>query len=105
MHASEICITSRGLRDSNGWRLAEYVAAARAIVAEHPRVEVPGCFADGTNYLGFDTVERCVANVRHLFDDPEARLSMMRANHEYYTRYVRPDALVSRSLEVALGSQ
>jgi hypothetical protein len=102
MHSSDICITTRGLRGSNGWRLAEYVAACRAIVTEHPWCDVPGDFADGTNYLGFDTVDQCVSNARRLFDNTDLRRSMMQANHAYYERYVRPDAFVSRSLEVAL---
>jgi hypothetical protein len=105
MKSAEIGVATRGVHDSNGWRLAEYVAASRAIVTEHLRYDVPGSFAGGTNYLGFDTVDQCVSSVRRLVDDPDLRLSMMKANHEYYLRHVRPDAMVSRSLEVALGSQ
>ncbi len=100
MRSSDICIATRGLFGSNGWRLAEYVAASRAIVVERLAYEVPGSFTDGNNYLGFDTVDDCVSNVRRLVDDPDLRLSMMNANHDYYWRHVRPDAMVLRSLEI-----
>lgn len=105
MKSSDVCVTTRGLRGSNGWRLAEYVAASRAIVTERLLYEVPGSFTDGQNYLGFDTADQCVSNVRRLVDHPEMRLSMMHANHDYYQRHVRPDALVLRSLETALSPQ
>ncbi len=102
MQSTDICITTRGLRGSNGCRLAEYVAASRAIVTEHPRYEVPGGFAENDHYLGFETIDQCVSNVRRLVDDAELRVSMMRANRDYYRRYVRPDAIVARSLEAAV---
>jgi hypothetical protein len=104
MKSSDVCVTTRGLRGSNGWRLGEYVAASRAIVTERLLCEVPGAFADGRNYLGFDTVEQCVSNVRRLVDDADLRGSMMQANLDYYQRYVRPDALVLRSLETVLST-
>ncbi len=104
MRSSDVCVATRGLEGSNGWRLGEYVAASRAIVTEQPLCDVPGEFADGTNYLGFDTVDQCVSNVRRLVDDPDLRWSMMQSNQNYYQRHVRPDALVLRSLEAALSS-
>jgi hypothetical protein len=101
MKQSDVCVTSAGLWGSNGWRLAEYVAAARPVVTEHLRYVVPGGFDDGRNYLGFGSADECVTRVRLLMDDPERRLRMGRANAEYYKCYLRPDRIVLRSLEVA----
>src|SRR5207253_9766808 len=94
VHQTDICVTSLGLRESNGFRLGEFVAAARAIVTERMRHTVPGNFASGENYLDFTSAEECAAAVRVLFDDPVKRLSMMQRNQAYYQAYLRPDALI-----------
>jgi hypothetical protein len=102
MGASAICVSTTGLRGSNPWRLAEYVAASRAIVTETLDYEVPGDFSAPRNYLAFEAVDECVEHVGRLLSDSEFRLHMMRANQEYYRSYVRPDALIARSLDTAL---
>jgi ribosomal protein S18 acetylase RimI-like enzyme len=53
MKSSRVCVATAGLRDSNGFRLAEYTAASRAIVSEPLSFEVPGPFGAGTHYLPF----------------------------------------------------
>src|SRR5438105_3017622 len=50
----------------------------------------------------FGVVDQYVSNVRRLIDDGELRRSILQANHDYCRRYIRPDAIVSRSLETAL---
>jgi hypothetical protein len=104
MRTSEICVSTRGLRGSNPWRLAEYLAASRAIVSERPCYEVPGDLAPCRNYLAFDSVDDCVKVVHRLMSDPDLRMDMMRANQDYYRNYVRPDALIARSIETALSA-
>jgi len=99
MRSAAICVTSRGLVDSNGWRLAEYVAASRAIVAEPLRHQVPGDFAAGRNFLEFTDPPSLVDAVHQLLDDDERRAAMRAANHQYYREHVRPDAIVARTLE------
>lgn len=44
MHGSDVGIATTGLRGSNGWPMAEYVAAAKAIVSQPLNFEVPGPF-------------------------------------------------------------
>lgn len=99
VRSAAVCITSRGLVDSNGWRLAEYVAASRAIVTEPLAHEVPGEFCAGRNYLEFSSAESLLEAVHGLLDDDEKRAAMRAANHRYYTEHVRPDAIVARTLE------
>jgi hypothetical protein len=101
VHESDVCVTTLGLQSSNGFRLAEYTAAARAIVTERMRHLVPGDFEAGQNYVDFTTPEECVAAVGVLLADPAQRLEMMRRNQAYYRAYVRPDALVWNSLQTA----
>lgn len=96
---STICVATMGLDRSNGWKLAEYVASARAIVTETPYYEVPGDFGPEKNYLEFSTASECVRSVMRLYENPGQCYEMMLANHSYYQRYLRPDILVWNSLQ------
>lgn len=98
VRAHPICVATIGLHRSTGWKFAEYLSMARAIVSEHVFMRLPGDIASGTNYLEFDSPESCAGHVERLFSDAALRANMMRANHDYYVRYLRPDALVANSL-------
>ena len=108
LHQFDIGIATTGLHGSTGWKLAEYMAAARGIVTEPLRYQVPGDLEAGRNYLTFTDPEHCVAGVDTLLEDPDALYRMRIANYEYYHRFLRPDRLVLNSLltalEVAAGS-
>ncbi|MCC3246421.1 hypothetical protein LG047_14025 [Methylocystis sp. WRRC1] len=95
---SDICIATAGLHDSIGWKFGEYVAAARAMVAEPLAYMLPGDFTEGTNYLPFTSESELIANVRHLLNNPQDRLAMMRRNFDYYQNHVRSDILVLNTL-------
>lgn len=103
MRSSDICIGSMGLHESIGWKTGEYVAGAKAIVNERLHYSVPGDFAEGKNYLSFETVEQCLAAVQSLVDDPEKLYQMKCANYDYYHRWLRPDVLVQNTLDIADG--
>lgn len=100
VHSCDICIGSMGLFESIGGKTGEYVAAAKAIVNERLHFTVTGDFSDGVHYLSFETVEECLAAVQKLVEEPQLRLSMQKANAQYYQDYLRPDALVRNTLEV-----
>lgn len=99
LHGSDICIGSTGLHNSIGWKLAEYVAAAKAIATEPLFYEIPGGFDEGRNYLRFDDVDGAITAVDSLVNDPAAVYRMKLANADYYAHWLRPDALVRNSLE------
>lgn len=100
LHTCDICIGTMGLHESIGWKTAEYIAAAKAIVNERFRYSVTGDFAEGKNYLPFETAEECIGAVQRLVEDPELLYEMKRANAEYYQNYLRPEVLVKNSLEL-----
>jgi len=102
MQSSDICISTVGLQDSNPAKLAEYIAASRAIVTEPLRHQVPGDFSPPHNCLFFRNADECVHQVRELFNDTEKRKEMMRRNHAYYRNYLRPDVLVMNALREGL---
>lgn len=99
LHESDICIGSMGLFESIGWKTAEYVAAAKGIVNEHLHYSVPGDFAEGKNYLAFETAQQCMDAVAQLAENPEKLYAMKQANAEYYRNYMKPEVLVANSLK------
>lgn len=101
MHQADICIGSTGLNGSIGWKTAEYIAASKAVVNQRFCYEVPGGFREGVNYLPFDDVEGCLAQVERLMKDPQRVYEMGRANHAYYQAYGRPDRMMANALRQA----
>lgn len=103
MHSSSVCVSTVGLAGSTGWKLAEYVAAAKAIVTEPLLSWVPGDFTAGRNYLEFISASECVARVAELMANSRRRHEMMQANFAYYHSYMRPDVLVWNALSTVLA--
>jgi len=99
---SQICIATRGLLGSNGWKVAEYIAGAKAIVSEPLMYDVPGQFSPEQNYLEFNSPQECIERVQLLVDDTELRYKLMHNNYEYYHAYLRPDILVWNTLQLTL---
>lgn len=102
MQHAPICVTTRGLREADGFKLAEYIAASRAIVAERGENLIPD-FEAGRDYLRFQTVDQCVAQVARLMDDAALRRTLMERARSYYQAHLRPDRLVMNSLQAALA--
>lgn len=100
VHSCDICIGTMGLHESIGWKTAEYIAAAKAIVNETFHYTVTGDFEDGKNCLFFSTAEECIEAVRTLVEDTDRRYAMEAANAAYYQNYLKPDVLVKRTLEL-----
>lgn len=98
-----VCVTTTGLHGAIGWKMAEYVAASRAIVSTRLTAVIPGGFSAGVNYLDFETTDEFVCAVDRLLSDADLRLAMMQANWAYYNSWVRPDALVLNTLLTVLG--
>jgi len=97
-----VCVATSGLHGSIGWKFAEYVAFAKAIVSEKLNYEVPGGLAPGVNYLEFQSAEDCVTQATRLLGDRSLRHALMDANARYYQSHLRPDVLVLNTLLVAL---
>ena len=98
MQHTEICVTSTGLHGSTGWKLAEYVAAGRAIVTEPLRYTLPGGFEEGKNYKTYTSPAQCEEQLRQLLADPAAILAMAQHNADYYQMWLRPEQQVRQAL-------
>ena len=98
MQHTEICVASTGLHGSTGWKLAEYVAAGRAIVTEPLRYTLPGGFEEGKNYKTYTSPAECEEQLRQLLADPAAILAMAQHNADYYQMWLRPEQQVRQAL-------
>jgi hypothetical protein len=94
--------TYLGVVGSNGWRIGELIAGAKAIVCEKLRYRVPGNFDNGKNYLEFITPEQCIEQVQILMDNPTLRYHLMQNNYRYYHDYLRPDKLIWNTIRACL---
>ena len=101
MKKSDICIGTMGLHKSIGWKMGEYIAASRAIVAEPLEYVVPGNFEEGRNYLPFQSAESCCEQVAALLADPNRLYQMKQANHQYYLDYLEPRKQLCNALSAA----
>ena len=101
MKRSDICIGTMGLHKSIGWKMGEYVAAAKAIVSEPLEYVLPGDFTEGKNYLSFSSPENCCEQVALLYSSPDKRFRMKQENHKYYTEYLEPRKQLRNALTTA----
>lgn len=96
-----VCIANRGVYNSIGWKFGEYVAASRAIITEPLLYDVSGNFSENNNYLTFNSTQNLLKNVDLLINNPQKIHAIEKNNFDYYNKYLKPDQLVLRSLEIA----
>ena len=101
MKTHPICIATKGLHGSVGWKFGEYVAFSKAIVSETLQFDPPEGFAQGSHYLAFSTPEGCIEATETLMSDAALRSRLMQNNHDYYLQYLKADRLVWRTLVMA----
>ena len=99
---SSICVATIGLHESNGWKLAEYIAASKAIVTEKLHYIVPGNFNNADNYFEFINVDQCVQQVMKLDSDKKLAFDMKKNNYNYYHNFLRADRLIFNTIAIAL---
>lgn len=98
LQSSSIGIATAGLMKSNGWKIAEYIAGAKAIVSEKLSFQVPGDFQEPKNYLHFGLSDEAVEQAGKLMENSQLRYEMMVRNLVYYHLYLRPDVLIWNTL-------
>ena len=94
-------VYSRGLHESIAFKLSEYLAASRCIVAEMPEGVLPQPLVEGENYLGFAGAEQCVAQCERILSGPTEAGDMRRLNWQYYCSQVEAGAQLLRTIEQA----
>jgi len=96
-----ICIATRGLHGSIGWKFGEYLALSRAIVAEKFDCTFPVPIKDGRHYLNYSSPSDCLDRVFRLRGDQEALVRISEENAKLYSTFLNPASLVARSLKTA----
>lgn len=101
MRDSTVGIATSALHSCASGKLVEYIAASRAVVSQRLRIEMPGDFEVSRNYLAADSPEECIEAAARILDDGNLAYRLMRDNREYYTSYLKPAAMVRRTLRIA----
>jgi hypothetical protein len=96
-----VVVASTGLYGSLPWKLAEYAAMSRAVVAEHNDNAVPASHRGV--YVEYATVDDCVARCVELMEQPDLRLDRQQAAARLWRDHVRPDRMVERLLLAEFG--
>jgi hypothetical protein len=96
---ASICIATEGLHGSTGWKFAEFVASAKAILTEPLRFELPGDFREGKNYLTYTNENELIQSIYKLLNNGQLLNQMMLENYQYYHAHVRPDMLILNTLK------
>ena len=104
MKQSLIGVCTIGLHRSTPWKLGEYIAASRCIVSERLNYSLPVPLQEKVNYITFTTPAECVQSCETILANPNWASEMRRANQVYYQEQVRPEALMSRCLGIALDN-
>lgn len=100
-----IAVTTTGLHQSTGFKLAEYLAASRCIVTEPLLNALPEPLQNGRHIIEFESPDECVEACASIMDDVAFVGDMREANFEYYIRNARPASAVSRCLRIITGGR
>ena len=85
-----ICIYTRGLGNSIGWTLPEFMSQGKAIIAEKQEVIFPQPLIHGKHVLYFDTFEELKELIQQLIDQPELVKQLSKASRSYYDEFISP---------------
>jgi len=96
--SSKVVVFTRGLRQSNGWRLPEYLGYSRCIVSEPLAFKLPVPLEQGRNILYFENIQECLESCDRLLSDPQLAAKMRRANLQYFQENVSAGALARKIL-------
>jgi hypothetical protein len=99
-----IGIYTSGLYESVAFKLPEYLAGSKCILAPTLRNELPAPLVSGKHYLSFSTVEQCVSLCDDLLSSPQRARELREAAWEYYMAEVQPAAQMRRCLLRAVNS-
>jgi hypothetical protein len=93
-----IGICTRGLHYSNPFKLPEYIASSKVIVAEPLAHELSVPLVEGRHYRKFTTPEECLDQCVRLMSDHTAAQEMKEANYWYYLKEIEPFSHLSSCL-------
>jgi len=99
MHGALVAVYTRGLHHSTAFKLPEYLAASRCVVAEPVRNALPRPLVPGRDLVEFHTPEECVARCDEVLGSRELQDRLRRGAWEYWRSEGRPDVRMERCLD------
>ena len=93
-----VAVYTRGLHHSTAFKLPEYLAASRCVVAEPVRNALPRPLVPGEHLLEFRSPEECVARCAAILESRELQGRLRRGAWEYWRDQGRPEVRVERCL-------
>lgn len=97
-----IGVYSRGLHHSTAFKLPEYLAGSKVVVAQGLRNDTPAALAPEVHWASFRDADECVERCARLLGDRERCAEMRRAAGDYYRSHVEPGAHLHWTLMEAL---
>lgn len=96
-----IAVTTSGLHESVGAKLAEYIVASRCVVTESLKQTFPTPLYERKNILTFNTPDTCVDACQRILDNPNLANEMRKNNEEYYNIELKPSVRMFKHLQTA----
>jgi len=100
----KVALFTRGIRQSIGWRLPEFLATSRCLVIEPLLYELPNPLEEELHALSFSNADSAVSACDRLLTDATFAQNMRAENFRYYENYVRPSALVKKTLLASVNA-
>jgi hypothetical protein len=98
-----IGIYTRGLHHSTGFKMAEYLASSKIVVASGVRNEDPIPLRAGSDYLPFSTVDECVSQCDAILTHPEQFEEFRRNGWAYYQAELDPAQRLLNAVDRAVS--
>jgi hypothetical protein len=102
---AQVCVYTAGLFDSPAFKMGEYLASGRCIVAEPLANELPEPLQAGRHYLPFQSADECLQQCERLLQDSEMAQAMQHNNVAYYREHVEPSRQMERVLNIVMTTQ
>jgi hypothetical protein len=98
----KITVFSKGLRQSTGRRLTEFMSMSRCIVSETLEYQPPFPLIDGVHYLTFNSPSESVDACKKLINDSDLAQQLRNNIYQYYNDYNTPKAIIRNVINTAL---
>ena len=103
VQSAVVAIYTRGLHHSTAFKLPEYLAASRCVVAEPVRNSLPRPLVPGEHLLEFRSAEECVARCAAILGSRELQQQLRHAAWEYWQAEGRPEVRIATCLARVTG--
>jgi hypothetical protein len=101
-HRAKGVIYSRGIKSSPAWKLGEYFAGSKAIVAEPPPTALPTPLRHEQHLLAFSDHDECLAHCERLLGDADLVSELRHNALKYYQSDVCPSASAKRIVQTCI---